>query len=311
MVAAVPWEEHLSPRHTFSIHATVRSSELTHSHFVALRTKDAIVDRMRDRTGETAERRYREAGRPYHCAPGAGSGGRSPSISAEPLHRRGWRIEAEEAPLRETLAAAMLALGHYDPTKPFSIRCAVRTLAIEAALIARNIAPGRGRHFGFMRWPTFGDAEAKTFRDLQEAAKAVALPKAPAPILARDRFEDPLETTHRNAERAGVRVLIEALQQDARNLIPMPPECQIFVNPPYGERLGGKRLQLEGLYRGFGEGVRALRGRAAADGALRIAALRAGLWPSRARHPLFNGPIEMHLLRYGPELQSLYPNLKS
>src|SRR5690606_38169259 len=127
-------------------------------------------------------------------------------------------VEAAEAPLRETLAAALLLLGNYDPAQPFlDPMCGSGTIAIEAALIARNIAPGRGRHFGFMRWPAFGDEEAATFRRLQEEARDVALPKAPAPILARDRFDEPLEIAHRNAERAGVRGSIELQQQDARN----------------------------------------------------------------------------------------------
>ncbi len=302
-VASVPWEDHLSPRHTFSIHASVRSSELTHSHFVALRTKDAIVDRMRERTGA---RPSVDTAKPdvhviVHLVKDRAE--LALDLSGEPLHRRGWRIEAKEAPLRETLAAAILALGYYDPKKPFlDPMCGSGTLAIEAALIARNIAPGRGRHFGFMRWPSFGDEEAKTFRDLQEAAKAVALPKAPAPIIARDRFDEPLEVTHRNAERAGVRNSLELAQQDARDLVPVPPECQIFVNPPYGERLGGKRLQLEGLYRGFGEAY------APFEDAIPLIVLSGSPLFERAfghrvhwRHPLFNGPIETHLLRYGPD----------
>jgi len=301
-VFSIPWEDHLSARRTFAVHATVRSSELTHSHFVALRAKDAIVDRMRERTGDrpSVDTHKPDVHVVVHLARDRVEV--SLDLSGEPLHRRGWRVEAKEAPLRETLAAAVLLLGGYDPKQPFlDPMCGSGTLAIEAALIARNIAPGRGRHFGFMRWPAWGDEEARAFRALQEEARSLALPKAPAPILARDRFADPLEIAHRNAERAGVAGSIEFEQQDARDLVPLPPGCQIFVNPPYGERLGGKRLQLEGLYRGFGEAY------APFEEEVPLVVLSGSPLFERAfghrvrwRHPLYNGPLEAHLLRYGP-----------
>jgi len=299
-----PWEEHLSLRRTFAIRATVRDSELTHSHFVALKAKDAIVDRLRDKFGGRPDI---EPHRPdvsivIHLAKDVARV--SLDLAGDSLHMRGWRIEAEEAPLRETLAAAILALGGYDPSLPLlDPMCGSGTIAIEAAHVARRIAPGRGRHFGFMRWPSFGDAEAETFRRLQEEAKEIALPKAPAPIIARDRFATPLETSERNIHRAGVASSIELEQQDVRELEPLPEGCQIFTNPPYGERLGGKRLQLEGLYRGFGEAYAPL---AAAHRLVVLSGSphfeRAFGQKARRRHRLFNGPLQVELLSYGPPL---------
>jgi putative N6-adenine-specific DNA methylase len=305
-IAAIPWEDHLSLRRTFAVSATVRSSELTHSHFVALRAKDAIVDRLRDRLGgrPDIDTHRPDVGINVHLAKDRAE--ISLDLSGEPLHRRGWRVEAKEAPLRETLAAAMLRLGGYDPAAPFcDPMCGSGTIAIEAALMARNIAPGRGRHFGFMRWPSFGDEAAAAFRALQEAAKEQALPKAPAPILARDRFADPLEIAERNAERAGIASSITLEQQDVRDLAPLPEGCQLFVNPPYGERLGAPRLQLEGLYRGFGEAyapyepTSPLAILSGSPGFERAFGLRP--W---SRHPLYNGPLEVRLLRYGPKSPS-------
>lgn len=301
-IYAIPWEEHLSTRRTFAVHATVRSSTLSHSHYVALKAKDAIVDRMRERKGERpdVDTRRPDVHVIVHLARDRVEV--ALDLSGEPLHKRGWRVEAKEAPLRETLAAAMLALGEYDPGLPFlDPMCGSGTIAIEAALVARRIAPGRGRHFGFMRWPTYGDAEAAAFRRLQEEARALALPKAPAPILARDRFADPLDVAVRNAERAGVRGSIEFERRDARDLGPLPPGCQIFANPPYGERLGGKRLQLEGFYRGFAEAWAPL----AAEHRLVVLCgspffERAFGHRPRKRHTLYNGPIETKLLTYGP-----------
>lgn len=301
-VGSIPWEDHLSLRHTFAVNATVRSSELTHSHFVALRAKDAIVDRLRDRLGgrPSVDTFRPDVGIVVHLAKDRAE--IALDMSGEPLHRRGWRMEAQEAPLRETLAAALLALGGYDPELPFlDPMCGSGTIAIEAALVARRIAPGRGRHFGFMRWPAFGAEESASFRALQEEARAVALPKAPAPILARDRFGDPLDVAVRNADRAGVLGSIEFEQRDARDLVPLPERCQVFMNPPYGERIGGKRLQLEGLYRTFGEAWAPF----APDHKLIVLSgsplfERAFGHRVRWRHTLFNGPIEVQLLRYGP-----------
>lgn len=302
-IRSIPWEDHLSLRRTFAIRATVRDSELTHSRFVALKAKDAIVDRLRERLGGRPDVDARRPDLPVviHLAKDVAEV--SLDLAGDSLHLRGWRVEAKEAPLRETLAAAILSLGGYDPERPFlDPMCGSGTLAIEAALLARKIAPGRGRHFAFMRWPSFGDVEAAAFRELQEEAKAVALPKAPAPILARDRFAAPLEIAERNLHRAGIAGTVELSQQDVRELAPLPSGCQLFTNPPYGERLGGKRLQLEGLYRGFGEAYEPF------ESAHPLVVLSGSPHFERAfgrrvrrRHRLFNGPLQVSLLSYGPQ----------
>jgi putative N6-adenine-specific DNA methylase len=299
-VRAVPWEEHLTGRSTFAVEATIRSSSLTHSHFVALRAKDAIVDRLRETRGERpdVDTRRPDVRVVIHLARDVAT--IALDLAGEPLHKRGWRVEAAEAPLRETLAAAVLALGGYDPVLPLlDPMCGSGTIAIEAALVARRIAPGRGRHFGFHRWPSFDADREAAFKRLQEEARETALPKAPAPILARDRFAEPLELARRNAERAGVSGSIEFGVQDARDLAPLPERCQIVSNPPYGERLGQKRLQLEGLFRQLGDAFRAL------PPGHRIVLLSGLLGLERLldlrpvkKHPLFNGPLEVNLLAF-------------
>lgn len=299
-VRAVPWEEHLTGRSTFAVEATVRSSTLTHSHFIALRAKDAIVDRLRSTRGDRpdVDTRRPDVRVVIHLVKDVVT--ISLDLAGEPLHKRGWRVEAAEAPLRETLAAAVLALGGYDPALPLlDLMCGSGTIAIEAALAARQIAPGRGRHFGFHRWPSFDADRDAAFKRLLVEAREVALPKAPAPILARDRFVDPLELARRNAERAGVAGSIEFGLQDARDLQPLPPHCQIVSNPPYGERLGQKRLQLEGLFRQLGDAFRSLPPGhrivllSGTPGLERLLDLR-----SMKRHPLFNGPLEVRLLAF-------------
>lgn len=298
-VKAVRWEDHLAVRGTFAVDASVRSSKLTHSHYVALRAKDAIADRLREERGARPDvdtRRpdvlvmvhlVRDVVQLYL------------DLAGEPLHRRGWRVEGAEAPLRETLAAAVLAIGEVDPALPVcDPMCGSGTIAIEAALRARRIAPGRGRHFGFQRWPAFDDAGREAFRRLQEEAKDVALPRGP-PVIGRDRFEDPLEIARRNAHRAGVAGDVVFERRDVRDLAPLPERCQIVFNPPYGERIGGKRLQMLGLFRGIAESFGALPpGHRMVVLAGTPLVAEAMPWKPRLRHPLWNGPIEAELLVY-------------
>ena len=304
LARSIPWEDHLTAKSTFAVDATIKSSTITHSKYAALKVKDAIADRLTEALGARPDV---DPKRPdvqvvLHLAQDRAR--LSIDLAGEPLHKRGWRVEAEEAPLRETLAAAVLFLGGFSEDRPFcDPMCGSGTIAIEAALVARRIAPGRGRHFGFHRWPSFGEEEATTWKLLLDEAKELALPKAPQPILARDRFKDPLETAARNADRAGVRASIEFEQRDARDLAPLPARCQLFTNPPYGERLGAKTLQLKGLFRQLGESfvalpkghsLVALAGTPLLEQAFAELSLRPWL-----RHSLFNGPLEAKLLGYG------------
>lgn len=165
------------------------------------------------------------------------------------LHRRGYRLATAKAPLRETLAAAML-LGAGDRegwafVDPF---CGAGTLPIEAALLRRRIAPGLFRSFGFERWPGF---EVETWRTLREEARLRMLPRAAAPILGSDRDAGAIAAAVANAERAGVAedVVFEQLPFSAA--APPAGTGLLATNPPYGVRVGDRRALRE-LYRGFG-----------------------------------------------------------
>jgi putative N6-adenine-specific DNA methylase len=150
------------------------------------------------------------------------------------LHRRGWRLEAGRAPLRETLAAGLLALCEYHPALPLvDPMCGAGTIAIEAAAMARKMAPGLARPFAFERWPVHDASLWQALRD-----SAVALPSAPAPILAMDRDARAVDTARRNAERANVQNdvgLATAVFGEGE----IPTQAGLLVvNPPYGHRLG-------------------------------------------------------------------------
>jgi putative N6-adenine-specific DNA methylase len=211
------------------------------------------------------------------------------------LHRRGWRLEAGRAPLRETLAAGLLALCEYHPALPLvDPMCGAGTIAIEAAAMARKMAPGLARAFAFERWPVY---DASSWQVLRESA--VALPSAPAPILAMDRDTRAVDTARRNAERATV-------QNDVRFATAAFGEGEIpaqaglvVVNPPYGHRLGdhgqANRLARElgktaaACYRGWRVGV-------LCPNPAFVAAVAAGArrTPSKT-HALRNGGLRVQL----------------
>jgi putative N6-adenine-specific DNA methylase len=160
--------------------------------------------------------------------------------SGDLLHRRGWRLEAGRAPLRETLAAGVLALCAYDPAQPLvDPMCGAGTIAIEAAAFARGIPPGRDRSFAFERWPSLDAADWNRLRDNATSKSMVA---NPATIVALDRDAEAVKTARRNAERAGVEVQfsVAAFGQGA---IPPGPGL-VVLNPPYGHRLGDRKHAL-------------------------------------------------------------------
>ena len=153
---AVDWSPWLTARTTLAVSADVSDNPaLHHSGFAALKVKDAVVDAPPRRARRAPQRR---PARPRRRHPAArarrGEGACSWIWPGEPLHRRGYRVAMTDAPLKETLAAAVLALGRVDPELPFvDPMCGSGTLAIEQALAARRIAPGLRRRFGFQRWP--------------------------------------------------------------------------------------------------------------------------------------------------------------
>ncbi len=314
----VDWAEWLTVRTTLAVEATVSSSGITHSQFAALKVKDAVVDALRERLGARPDVDPKDPDVRIVLHLARNEADLSLDLAGEPLHRRGYRVAMTPAPLKETLAAAVLSLGRVTAELPLvDPMCGSGTLAIEHALAVRHIAPGLERAFGFQRWPCYRGANQSLWDRMKEEARAAALPRAPSPIVARDLFARPLEAARRNAVAAGVAGDIEFEQGDARRLEPRWAEGTLCLNPPYGERLLGKRLrernrspadepeeraggrlQIQGLYRGLGETLRRHHGWHAvilSGSPLLEPAL--GMKPEIS-HRLWNGPIEARLLRY-------------
>jgi putative N6-adenine-specific DNA methylase len=330
---AVPWTEWLTPKHTFAVEASVASETLTHSGFAALVVKDAVVDALREAAGARPDVDPKDPDvlLVLHLAHDQAT--LSLDLAGHPLHRRGYRAAMTKAPLKETLGAAMLILGGVELDAPFVDPMAGSgTLAIEQALRARRIPPGLGRAFGFQRWPAYRGVPQSAWDRLRAEARAEVLPRAPAPILARDLNPKAVAAMRLNAEAAGVAGDLVIEQGDARDLVPAHGTGTLCTNPPYGERLGGvgerlerpgserrgrdhglrRREQVEvrdedprvaekklaGFYRGFAEMLGRHPGWTAVILSGNDALQRAIPWRPQIDHRLWNGPLEVHLLRY-------------
>jgi putative N6-adenine-specific DNA methylase len=292
-VREIDWGEWLSPRHTLAVRAASKTSALTHTQFIAQKTKDAVVDQLRDRLGA---RPSVDLDDPdvllfVHLARDVASV--YVDLSGESLHRRGWRTHIEEAPLKETLAAAILRLSGWDRVAPLvDPMCGSGTIPIEAWLWSRDVAPGILRErFGFERWACHDASAARAVASLREEARARMKREGP-PILGSDVSEAALVTARKNARAAGAHVRFE--RQSVRDVRPTDPPGFLVFNPPYGERLPGAPE----LYQEMAEALRRLRGHTASilAGTPEIAhAMR--MRPVKELQ-VFNGPIECRLLTY-------------
>lgn len=307
----VEWSEHLAADGTLAVDCTSTRSAITHTQFAALKVKDAIVDVFRERTGGRPSVDVAAPDVRINVHLDRDVATLALDLSGESLHRRGYRGAQGAAPLKENLAAAVLlragwaklaaeegGIGFVDPM------CGAGSLAIEAALIAGDVAPGLLHNvFGFLRW--LGHDEQTWQRLLEEAAARRAAARARAERIAfraYDRDAAAVRATLENAARAGLAKLIHAERRELAALPAAPaPRGLLAVNPPYGERLG-EQAELEATYALLGEKLRegyvgwqaaVLTGNPPLGRALKLRAKRA--------HTLYNGPIECRLLRFDIE----------
>jgi putative N6-adenine-specific DNA methylase len=247
--AKLPWESYLRKGSSVALRVTCHKSRLHHSDAVAERVLGAIGDRL---GAPSPLVKFNEAEETLPqlivvrvvrdvCTI-------SLDTSGPLLHRRGYRLATGKAPLRETLAAGLLMAAGWDKTSPLlDAFCGSGTIAIEAALMARGIPPGKDRKFAFMEWPCFDAGKWKSV-----LASARRQEKAPCPIiLASDRDEGVIEMAKANAERAGVS---QNIQFECKPFSAVEPGQQtgwIVTNPPYGIRTESSR-DLRNLYAGFG-----------------------------------------------------------
>jgi len=242
----IDWSDWITPRQTLRVDTTAQRSPLRSLNFAALRVKDGVCDRMRDAHGERPNVDTVRPDLQVVLHAGAERAAIYVDSSGESLFKRGWREDKGDAPLKETLAAAMLAAAGWRGTAAeggalHDPCCGSGTIAIEAAQIAMGIAPGAMRRFAFEKMLPFSSAEMRAeLQRLRSKAKERVHP-AEVPIFASDVSFRMIDFARRNAERAGVASAIvfnggDALERPAPSL-PADLHGTLMVNPPYGERI--------------------------------------------------------------------------
>ncbi|NOJ94656.1 RNA methyltransferase [Corallococcus coralloides] len=299
-VASVPWEEHLTTNVTFAVDANLKDTEHAHSGFVALKVKDAIVDRLRDKLGSRpdVDTRNPDVSVVAHLVKEKLS--LSLDLCGDPLHRRGYRVRPTPAPLKENLAAALLRAAGYTGTEALvDPMCGSGTIVIEGGLIARKRAPGINRGFAVERWPHLGARAKELLADLRADARRNER-KVEVPILGFDKSDEALEAADRNVKAARLGEEIQLAEGDATKLPPLPEGGGlVLTNPPYGDRLGsGGQKGMKTFYFKLGDSLRALpgwrvwvlSGNPAFESAFHARPM--------ARRDVWNGPIPCTLLGY-------------
>jgi len=231
----VAWEIWFTTKQTFKIEVTAQHSPLTSLNFAALKIKDAVADRFRAKRGERPDVNTQWPDVRIYAHLTTDHATLYIDTSGEPLFKRGWRADKGDAPLKETLAAAMIAASGWDGTTPlYDPCCGSGTIAIEAAQIACGIAPGSLRRFGFEKLLPY---QVHVWQGLLEQAQA-AEHEPTALIYGSDVAHRMVDFAERNAERAGVAGVIEFRGGDALQRMP-PSEVPglMLLNPPYGERI--------------------------------------------------------------------------
>ena len=244
LAQSIAWPQWFDVAQTFKVHTEGRRARVQNIDFVSLKIKDGICDRFRSDTGS---RPSIDKARP-DIRIRAFLDDKSAKIfidtSGEALFKRGYRSETGEAPLRENLAAGLLLLAGYDGSQPFQDPfCGSGTIAVEAAWIAQNRAPGLLRRFGFEAFKGFQAALWQQIRD--EARRSIR--PAPCPIAATDHDPDAVRTARTNLCAAGISNTVGTDTADVCATRPNGTGGLLLSNPPYGGRLSDTRI-LHALY---------------------------------------------------------------
>ncbi len=252
-ISLLPWENFLRPGQPVALRVTCHKSKLYHSDAVAERVADGIADHLGQRLTHGAGHEDETSAAQLivvrfdhdHCTV-------SVDASGALLHQRGYRQATGKAPLRETLAAAMLLASGWDKRSPLlDPFCGSGTIAIEAALMARNIAPGHARRFAFMDWPGYDEALWKKLLAEEMTTRVEARP----PLVASDRDAGAIAAAQANAARAGVAEGIDFSRRAVSAIEPPAERGWVISNLPYGARTQSNH-DLRNLYARCGQILR-------------------------------------------------------
>jgi putative N6-adenine-specific DNA methylase len=243
------WDTVFSYKESFAINATVFSDYFNHSHFVSLKTKDAIADQFRDKFSLRPSVDTDNPDRMINVHIHKDKVTVSLDSSGDSLHLRGYKKEAKEAPLNEVLAAGLIKLSGWQPGEPLiDFMCGSGTILCEAALMAENVAPGFFREkFGFMKWNDFDES---LFDRIKGEAKEKELQRMPGFIGGCDHSPGAVKVALQNLKEAGLKdidIEISDFKKYQHNF----ESGVVIINPPYGERIAV--LDIESLYKEIGD----------------------------------------------------------
>lgn len=287
------WSRVLTAERTLAVSAFCRSAFTTHNDFLALKTKDAIVDQLRERFGARPSVSRTDADVDVFVRLVQDMATVYLDLAGDSLTRRGYRQVGHEAPLKETLAAAMLRLSGWDRQRPLlDPLCGSGTIPIEAAWWATATAPGLLRaRFGFERWADFTDADREALADLCGRARRRARGQQPR-ITGADVDAEAIRAATVNARAAGVRISLK--QAPLADLQAGGQPGIVITNPPYGQRLEADAS----LWRDMASAFARLHGWRVCVLAGSRDVARAVPFKPVAEHPLYNGDIECRFFVY-------------
>lgn len=294
-VKKMDWEQYISLDKTFSFDCVLNSDLFLNSQFPSLKAKDAIADYFRDKYGKrpNVDKENPDVLIQLHifknqCTVSLDSSGES-------LHKRGYRAEADRAPISEVLAAGLVLLSGWDKKSTLvDFMCGSGTILIEAALLAANIPPGYFReHFGFETWSDYDEALFKTIRE--SAIERIS--EQDFFLYGCDVSALAVEKARENATAANVDDVLKIVKRDFKEMDPPATSGTVIINPPYGEKITGENLGR--LYKDIGD---VLKQRYKGYTAWIItsnkeAAKQIGLHASR-KFTLFNGGLECKFMRF-------------
>ena len=286
------WEDLFDCDQTFAIQSTVFSDLFDNTMYASLKLKDAIVDRFRYKFDKRPNVDSKNPDVLINLHISAEFCTISLDSSGESLHKRGYRVGQNEAPMSEVLAAGLLRLSDWDQkSELIDPMCGSGTIAIEAAMLANGIYPGSIRkNFGFKNWRSF---KPELFKWMEDEVKPVA--QAPVKISASDILRRNIDIASKNANEAGVASLIDFKVSDFRFLEPASEKPFLLFNPPYGERLTPDDTNFYGM---IGERLKHHYTNATVWMISTPQCLKSiGLRPSR-KIPILNGSLECSFRKY-------------
>jgi 23S rRNA (guanine2445-N2)-methyltransferase / 23S rRNA (guanine2069-N7)-methyltransferase len=236
----IHWEKYFDPAQTFAVHCIGTNTVINNSQFGALKVKDAIVDRFQSKTGQRPNVDRNDPDIRIVLRISRDKAILSLDMAGQPLNQRGYRGTQGAAPLKENLAAAIVARAAWAQGRLIDPMCGSGTLLIEAAMMAADIAPGHYRHeYALEKWKTFDRSAWQGLRDEIASRAATGLEKCQSKLTGYDIDRNMIHKAKENIAAAGLTAFISVHTHDAAQLPDGPKETGLIVcNPPYGERLG-------------------------------------------------------------------------